>query len=96
MNEVDLFFPPIPTQRQRNADDMGMPSPRRFKLSETRITHAGLMRCCLLTLDNLALSEPEREYAEGDVVKCQYETRADAEIILRDGAWEWKRQGELN
>jgi len=51
---------------------------------------------CLATLDNLAFSAPEREYSNGDVIRCEYETRADAEMILRNGVWEWRRQGELN
>ena len=46
------------------------------------------MRCCLATLDEF-IASAALPPAEGDTLRCQYETRLDPQMRFRDGAWEW-------
>jgi len=52
------------------------------------IRHGGLMRCCLLTLDDyLAAGGTEKS---GTVLPCAY--CRSSMIVAADGVWEWNRQ----
>ena len=50
-----------------------------------KIRIGGLMRCCILTIEEDAPKNPK----EGDKMRCRYCKSGD--IIFKDGAWEWDR-----
>lgn len=54
-----------------------------------RVKHGGLMRCCLLTLDD-AMVAAEHPPAEGDTLKCTYCTDPKG-MIFSGGAWQWNK-----
>lgn len=62
-----------------------------MKLSDTKINQAGLMRCCLDTIETL----PDDDYPDGAVVGCKHESAGNAQIVLRRGVWRWN-SGEQN
>lgn len=56
------------------------------------VKHGGLMRCCLLTLDDamVAASEPPKE---GDMLKCAYCSDPYG-MVYRAGDWQWAKPQE--
>lgn len=61
-------------------------------LRETKVNHAGLMRCCLQSLGIYAdEEEPEREATDGLIHRCRY---CDEPMILEHGTWRWLRPEE--
>ena len=58
------------------------------KLSDTTISHGGLMRCCLVTIEEL----PDTEYVDGTVIDCKHESAGNKNIILKNGVWQWNNQ----
>lgn len=48
----------------------------------------GLFRCCLGSIEEMAVSVPN---VEGTKVRCKY---CDAAIWFHRGAWEWDQKGE--
>ena len=56
------------------------------------VRHGGLLRCCLLTLDDamVAATEPPKE---GDQLQCAY-GKPHGFMRFRDGAWEWDKERE--
>lgn len=54
------------------------------------VRHGGLMRCCLLSLDDamVAAAEPPKE---GDTLHCKYHESEQPDMIFRNGGWEWNR-----
>jgi len=61
-----------------------MPRPANFTYS---FKHGGLMRCCLLSLDDYYVEHPDFLDKEGDTIKCKW-CSGDG-MILKDGYWEW-------
>jgi hypothetical protein len=51
-----------------------------------RVKHGGLMRCCLLSLDD-AMVEAKEPPKEGDTHSCKYCKNG---MIFRAGAWVWE------
>jgi hypothetical protein len=58
------------------------------KLSDTTISHGGLMRCCLATIAEL----PDTEYADETIIDCKHEGVGNKNIILKNGVWQWNNQ----
>lgn len=54
------------------------------------VRHGGLMRCCLLALDDamVAASEPP---VEGDTLACRY---CKTTMVFTRGAWMWSSHTE--
>jgi hypothetical protein len=50
-----------------------------------RVRQGGLMRCCLLSLDDAMVVAPEPPNP-GDRLKCKW---CPSHMIFRDGAWQW-------
>jgi hypothetical protein len=62
------------------------PTPRHY-----RVRPGGLMRCCLMTLEEASTWHQRRGRAyeppkEGDKIKCGYCSHF---MVYRKGAWEW-------
>lgn len=62
-------------------------------MTETcRINYGGLVRCCLLSLDD-AMAKREKEgkplTVEGDVIPCEY---CESSVICKGGVWQWNRE----
>lgn len=56
-----------------------------------QVRHGGLMRCCLATLDNLAVSG-ELPTDIGATLSCQYHAVREPDMILcADGVWAWNK-----
>jgi hypothetical protein len=51
------------------------------------VRHGGLMRCCLLSLDD-AMVAAELPPKEGDIIHCAYHDD-NGGMIFRNGGWEW-------
>lgn len=53
-----------------------------------RVRQGGLMRCCLLSLDDamVAATAPPKE---GDTLRCAYGKPDHGPMRFHDGAWEW-------
>lgn len=56
-----------------------------MKLSDTKIHIGGLMRCCINTVYTL---DPDGDYQDGEY-DCKYEEPGNAQILLKDGVWQW-------
>ncbi len=57
-------------------------------MTETyRVKHGGLMRCCLLSLDD-AMVAAEKPPVEGDTLCCTY-CKDEFGMVFTDGAWQW-------
>lgn len=54
-----------------------------------RVRIGGLLRCCLLSLDE-AMEQAEGDSpSEGDILKCHYCKSPDGGMIFTKDAWEW-------
>lgn len=53
-----------------------------------QVNAGGLMRCCLLTLDEHYPDGPARKAAEGEVLPCKY---CRSSMVFRAGWWGWQR-----
>lgn len=60
-----------------------------MKMDDTRVNPAGLMRCCIATLMNLAEDSPAKEYGDGAVVQCRYTPAKAHQMFLVNGIWRW-------
>jgi len=65
------------------------------KREETyNVKHGGLMRCCLLSLDDemaRRMAAGERMTVEGDTIQCIYHKPLDnpPTMICKKGYWQW-------
>lgn len=51
------------------------------------LNQGGLMRCCLLTLDDAMVKRPDDEpLREGETLNCKW---CAASMIYHDGYWQW-------
>lgn len=58
-----------------------------MKLTETRIHHGGMMRCCIATIVEHVERVPDAEAVDQDLA-CKYEgVDAPARLKLRSGRW---------
>lgn len=57
-----------------------------MKLSETTLDTGGLYRCCIQNLEELSSRESNKEYEEGDKIKCPY---CKGYIVLEKRSWKW-------
>lgn len=55
---------------------------------QERVKIGGLMRCCTQTLAEYLqnATEPSKE---GQTLDCKHEQAGNAQMIFRNGAWEW-------
>jgi len=58
------------------------------------VNHAGLMRCCLQSLDD-AMLQAERLPVPGTIIKCQYCGDPYGIVLGPDQTWRWAAP-ELN
>ena len=54
-----------------------------------KVKMGGLMRCCLLTLDDYYRSGPASKAAEGQTLPCAY---CSMTMVFRGGYWEWDHE----
>lgn len=55
-----------------------------------RVYQGGLMRCCLLTLQEFMATEAQQPPQEGDLLHCRYHAD-NGGMIFHDGAWRWNK-----
>ena len=56
-----------------------------MQLVDTKISTAGLFRCCIDTICAL----PDIEYTNNTIIDCKHETKENQSIILIDGVWKF-------
>ena len=57
-----------------------------FNKRAPRIRPGGLIRCCILTIEEDSPKNP----AEGEKIKCRY--CSSGTMIFKNGAWEWDKE----
>lgn len=61
-----------------------------YKLSETRVSIAGLMRCCTGSLTDTIKAGPDDRVGVGSIVYCHYENVEPTRMKLDEaGVWRW-------
>jgi len=60
-----------------------------MRYNKTKVNPAGLMRCCIKTLEDFLDLHADEECTKGETLSCIYEAPGNNAIILENGMWRW-------